>query len=271
MPPEFFGPAGWSGASTEFREERLLYDDSRRARAITASLWRSARLGPRPDVAITVSRPMSALVASRMGVGHTFELPTAVDRAVFQPRSKDEPPLLNYTGSGAPWQNLDLLSSVWAQVASLDEDVRFLVVSRDERARVALEGLPPERTEIVAGHGPGHVAELTAGARLGFAIRRPHLVNEVSYPTKFGEYVAAGTEVVATDIGWDMADVIERTGCGLLVDWRARPALIAEQVVEHLQHRADADRASACASAASEMDRDQWITRVGNQLNTVLR
>lgn len=251
-------------------EERLLYDDGRRSRASVTALWQSARIGRRPDVAITVSKPMSALVRSRVGIEPVFELTTAVDRTAFQPHDKDDPPLLNYTGSGAPWQNLELLGAIWQQIAAQHDEARFLVVSRDDRARIAIEGLPPERAEMMPGYGDTQVAELTAGASLGFVVRQPHLVNEVSFPTKFGEYVAAGTEVITTDIGWDLARVVEKTGCGQLVDWRAAPAAIAEQVVDRLDRQTELARATACAKAADEMDRDRWIERVGRQLVDVL-
>lgn len=251
-------------------EERLLYDHSVRSRLIVAGLWKSARIGPRPDVAVTVSKPMSLLVRSRLGIEHVVELPTAVDRAVFHPEAKDEPPVLNYVGSGAPWQNLQQLGDIWREIAGLHSECRFLVVSRDERARRAIDGLPSARAQLVPGHGPEHVAELTAGAALGFVVRHPHLVNEVSFPTKFGEYVASDTEVVTTDIGWDLADIVRSTGCGLLVDWRANPVHIARQIVAHLEHRRPQEQAEACRRAADELDRDHWIVKAGHAIGGVL-
>jgi glycosyltransferase involved in cell wall biosynthesis len=267
FPARLLGPGKLVWCINGIPEERLLYGQGRRSRAAVTGLWRAARIGRAPDVAITVSKPMSALVRSRLATPQSIELPTAVDRAVFRPRPPEDPPLLNYVGSGAPWQNLDLLGAVWQEVARRHDDAHFLVVSKDERARVAIEGLDPERSRIVAGATPGDVAELTAPAALGFVIRTPHLVNEVSYPTKFGEYVASETEVITTDIGWDLADVVRATGCGRLVDWRDGPASIAEEVVEHLTSRTPDERRRACQEAAEMLDRDRWIDRVGQQLD----
>lgn len=247
-------------------EERLLYGDSRPKRAQVAAQWRSARLGKRPDVAVTVSKPMSALVQARVGLNTVFELPTAVDRSVFQPTAKDDPPLLSYVGSGAPWQDLPLLGAIWTELARQLPDARFQVVSRDERARVAIDGVPASRAELMAGNGAEHVAQLTAGASFGFVIRRPHIVNEVSFPTKFGEYVASGTEVVTTDIGWDLGAMVKETGCGLVVDWQQDPKRIASQIAEHIAHRDPVARRSGCDRAAAAMDRDRWTALVGEQL-----
>ena len=251
-------------------EERLLHDGGRRARLTVDGLWRSVQLGPRPDAVITVSKPMSALVNSRLGVEQVLELPTAVDRAVFRPQPKDDPPVLTYVGSGAPWQDLPLLGAVWREVARKHDDATFLVVSRDDRAKAAIEDVPSNRAELVAGYGPDHVAELTAGATMGFVIRRPHVVNEVSFPTKFGEYVASGTQVVTTDIGWDLADIVRETGCGLLIDWRSDPGDVAGQILEHLESHPPADRAAGCAAAAKLLDRDRWIADVGRDLTRAL-
>ncbi len=247
-------------------EERLLHHDGTKDRAVIAAQWRMVRLGRTPDVAVTVSKPMSTLLRSRLGLQTVLELPTAVDRSVFVPTQKDKPPLLVYVGSGAPWQNLDLLGSVWREIARRLPDASFRVVSRDPRARVAIEGIPAVRCDLVAGHGADHVAQLTAGASHGFVIRRPHLVNEVSFPTKFGEYVASNTEVVTTDIGWELGSIVKETGCGLVVDWQGSPQQVADQIVDHMACRDVDIQRQACELAAGELDRDRWIATVGEQL-----
>ena len=247
-------------------EERLLHRDSRRNRFAVQALWRTARIGHTPDLVVTVSKPMSSLVRSRLPVQAAFELPTAVDRKVFVPSAKDDPPLLSYVGSGAPWQNLPQLGAIWTELSRLLPHARFQVVSRDERARVALEGVPGDRGEMVAGQGPEHVAELTAPASYGFVVRKPHLVNEVSFPTKFGEYAATRTEVITTSIGWEIAEIVSRTGCGLLVNWRDDPRRIAEAIAAHIGSRDPADRERACDDAAAELDRDRWTAALGQRL-----
>ena len=251
-------------------EERLLHRDDRMSRVLAHAMWSGAALTPTPDVVLTVSDPMSSLVAQRLRNVATVVLPTAVDRTEFRPTPLSEEPLLTYVGSGAPWQNLPYLGDVWSQIARLRSDVRFRVVSKDPRAEIALQGLPGGRGEMVAGATPAHVAELTSGSWLGFLLRRPHIVNEVSYPTKFGEHVASGTGVVATDVGWDVAGMIERTGCGRLVAHDAPPGDVAGGVVELLDPASTGELVRGCEAAAAALDRDVCLAVAADQLRSAL-
>jgi glycosyltransferase involved in cell wall biosynthesis len=248
-------------------EERLLYHDDLRHRLAVRGLWRTARLGRRPDAAITVSRPMAALVQQRMGGIGTFVVPTVVDRSVFRLRPAG-PGRLTYIGSGAPWQDLPLLAQIWGALHDLDPQLRFRVVSRDERAGVLSRALPDDVVEHVEAHGPAAVAAELAGSRLGFIVRRPHLVNEVSYPTKFGEYVASGVGVVTTAIGWDIADVVRSTGCGVVLDVNDPPERMAEQIATYLATLSESSEtlSRACDRAAAVLDRDVQVKQLADFL-----
>lgn len=252
-------------------EERLLHADDRRRRAMVEGLWRSTRVGRRPDAAVVVSRPMAGLLRDRVGDMPVAVAPTVVDRSTFRLRPPG-PGAMTYIGTGAPWQNLPMLAEIWAAMHRLDPDLRFLVVSRDERAEVLRRALPDGAVRVVAAHSPPEVAEHLRATQLGFIVRRPHLVNEVSYPTKFGEYVASGVGVVTTDIGWDIAELVRATGCGLVVDAGAGPEEVAAQVVELLASgRASSEALTqACDAAASRLDRADHVKQLAAFLGGLL-
>jgi glycosyltransferase involved in cell wall biosynthesis len=259
------GPLVW--CITGIPEEWLMHDDSRRRRLYVEVSWRSARLGRRPDLVVTVSRPMSRLVERRFGPVPTFAAPTCVDHVTFGARQPGRRTHLTYLGSGAPWQCLDLLAEVWRALHRQSPELRFRVISRDHRAGLLGRGLPPESVEFVAAANGDAAARLLWEAEGGFMIRRPHLVNEVSYPTKFGEYVAAGVPVIASDVGWDPAELIRRTGCGLVIDWDSRPEAVAESVLVFRERAATgADLDAACRAAASSLDRSCWVRRLAAEL-----
>lgn len=252
-------------------EERLLHHDDVRQRLIVEALWRGVQVGRTPDAAVVVSQPMARLVRQRVGDLTTFVAPTVVDRATFRPRTTDGG-ALTYVGSGAPWQDLPLLAEIWAEIHRLDPSRRFRVVSRDERADVLQEALPDGVVETTSASSPARVAELLGDTQLGFIVRRPHIVNEVSYPTKFGEYVSAGVGVVTTDIGWDIGTLVRETGSGLVVDVDDPPSRIAEQIVRFLADgRADsAALAQACDAAAAALDRTAYVERLGAMLGDLI-
>ena len=247
-------------------EERLLYRDDISRRLAVKAMWASTRLGRRPDLVVTVSRPMAALVNEHLGAVPTFAAPTVVDRSSFPPRPAG-PGVLTYVGSGAPWQDLPLLAEIWSEVHRIEPDVGLRVVSRDERAGVLAARLPAGAVEQVSARGPAAVAAQLRDSQLGFIVRRPHLVNEVSFPTKFGEYVSSAVGVVTSDIGWDIGEVVRSTGCGVLVDVARPPGAIAEEVVHFMkQASSSSDVRAACERAAAGLDRETWVCRLGERL-----
>ncbi len=253
-------------------EERLLYDASPRSRAIITSMWASARLGRRPDLTIVVSNPMGRLVERRLPGARWAKAPTSVDRDVFTPAGHSPRSTMVYVGSGAPWQGIDVLAPIWSELHRRDPSVRFRVVSRDERARALLRDIPASHAEMIPAHTPTAVAATLTDAELAFLVRLPDVVNEASFPTKFGEYVASGVPVVTTDVGWDISDIVRRTGCGLLVDPHASPAANVDSIM-HYRARAGSDPAAtlaACTAAADEVSRDHWLALLSAEIVTVL-
>ena len=103
-------------------------------------------------------------------------------------------------------------------------------------------------------------------------MRLPDVVNEASFPTKFGEYVASGVPVVTTDVGWDVADIIRQTGAGVLVDPFGDPGTTAEEILRY-RARVAADPAATqagCRIAADEMSRERWLASLSAELVSVL-
>lgn len=267
-------------------EERLLHRDVRSQRAAVAGLWRGTTLGRRPDAAVVVSHPMADLIRERVGITSTFVAPTVVDRATFRPRPPG-PGKMTYVGSGAPWQDLPLLAEIWSVMHQLDADLRFRVVSRDDRADVLRRALPAGVVEMVAAHDPATVADQLGDSQLGFIVRRRHIVNTVSYPTKFGEYVASGVGVVTTDIGWDIGTLTRATGCGLVLDVSEPPVRLAERVVSYLAATESGEPrgsavpggpsgsggealTSACDAAAAALDRKAYVRDLGTFLGALI-
>lgn len=264
-------PANLLWAVNGIPEERLLYDRSARSRAIVSAMWAAARVGPRPDLTIVVSNPMGRLLERRMPGARWAKAPTSVDRDVFRPRPGERSTMV-YVGSGAPWQGIEVLAPVWSELHRQDPSLRFLVVSRDERARALLRDIPESHASMTSAATPHEVAATLAAADLAFLVRRPDVVNEASYPTKFGEYVASGIPVVTTDIGWDVADVVRRTGCGVLVDPFGDPASVAREILRFRAetHADAAATADACSRAADELSREHWLSSLSEEIVTVL-
>ncbi len=200
-------------------EERDYNLSGFKSRILTAASWQMARFGRTPDLCVTVSNRMSDHISEKAHMKTRFvAVPTSAD----VPVAKDEPvgqerKYLIYAGSGAAWQNLPGLNVLWQNIWKLDSTVQFLVVSKDDRAKVLGQGIPDDNITFTSAQNGAEVREYLQTGLAGFAIREPHIVNRASYPTKIGEYLAAGVPVVTSDIDWDPGDLLRDTKAGLLI------------------------------------------------------
>ena len=166
-------------------EEAVLRSDVRLA--VSAALvahWRE-RYGYQGDACVVVPCTLSAR-----------EVPTATI-----PVRNDGAIRLVYAGSSAGWQSFQLLERALVPLLESDSRVRVLFLTRpDAHVRALVERFPGrveqawvEATEVDA---------LLAAQDLGILLREDSITNQVSSPTKFAEYLAAGLPVIiSTGIG----------------------------------------------------------------------
>lgn len=249
-------------------EERLLTSPSRFNRAAVRGSWLGAKT-VRPHLTVAVSDPMARLIASRTRSRRIVAIPNAVDRSTYQIADGQPPTHLTYQGGGSPWQGLERLSQVWAEIHALDPDVKFRVISTDTRTRVLGRGLPSSAIDFTSAKDAQGVAALLSEVRLGFLYREPTLVNCVSWPMKFGEYLAAGAPVVVSDCGWDLAEIVKKHDAGLVVSWDAPPRTTAYAITEYLI-RLDGKRPSGVCTAAQSLDSSMWQQRLAGALQEAI-
>jgi glycosyltransferase involved in cell wall biosynthesis len=251
-------------------EEKLMHRNKLIDRLSVAATWRTAQSGPSPKIIVTVSERMAQFVKRYFSRVTCVAAPTCADLKTFRAPAKSERKYLTYLGSGAPWQNLGQLSRIWSALYRADPSLRFKVVSKDKRAEILKSDIPDEAIQITAAEGPSEVARHLWEAELGFLIRTPDIVNEVSFPTKFGEYVAAGVPVVGTDVGWDFSQIIKQTRCGLLVNWNSEPQVIAQEILAYRREvGTNGEIAKACRQAANLMNKEVWVARLSEALRKI--
>jgi hypothetical protein len=213
-------------------EERLLTRRDLRSKLAVRLGWWGARMA-RPRTIIVVSKPMLTLVRSRLGCDSVVVVPNAVDGQTYHALDQERQ-FLTYQGGGSPWQGLDRLAEVWGALHLLDPTLRFRVISRDERTRVLGRALPPEAIDFASAQDADGVNRLLAESRLGFLFRPNDVVNAVSWPMKYGEYLSAGAAVVVTDCGWDLQHHVVEHGAGIVVQWDAPAERTAAIILNYL-------------------------------------
>lgn len=151
------------------------------------------------------------------------------------------PPVIAYIG------NITVVRGIYEMVRAM----RFL--PKDLKAKLVLGGnftpaelenkvknIPGwERVEYLGWLSRGQVVDLLSKARLGLVLFHPEPNHIDAQPNKLFEYMSAGIPVVASDFPlW--REIVEGTGCGLLVD-PLNPRAIAEAVRWILEHPKEAE------------------------------
>lgn len=244
-------------------EEAASYRSNIRTKLGIAAHWKILEAMPSPDLVVTVSARMSSLVKAH-GIGGAFiDVPLVVDLDTFVDEGRPRPFAHAYQGWGAPWQNLDETAAIWRAIARRSPDARFRVISKDPRCRVLVEGLEPARFEVVSVETPAEVNALLNEVQCGALFRKPHIINDVAFPTKFGEYLGAGCAVTTSRLGWDISGIVERFGCGILVS----PGTTADAAAALIESfRAELPSSAVFRAAAQHLDQDAAVKRLSDAM-----
>lgn len=252
-------------------EEKLLHKNTKSVKIRAWLSWRFLELFASPDLIVTVSQRMSTYVSRNFPKTQFFAAPTCVEHTLFKRNGKSARKYFTYLGSGAPWQNLGLLSTIWQEIHKQDATIQFRVISRDSRTRVLSKGIKPSQIEFVGSEKFEEIADFLSESQVGFLIRDNNLVNRVSFPTKLAEYLASGCWVVASDIDWDVSDLIEKFQVGYLVNPLSNPSFIASKILlKRMEFTSDDGLERSIDQSLSVLQRGYWIQKTKEVLSQVL-
>ncbi|MFA7691511.1 MAG: glycosyltransferase [Candidatus Hydrogenedentales bacterium] len=155
--------------------------------------------------------------------------------------------VIAYAGTLAAWQCGKEMIRFFAQLKKIREELFFLLLIPEKeqdqaRALLAQEGFAEEMF-CLQELPHDKIASALACADVGVLLRRSDPVNEVSSPTKFGEYLAADLALILTDGIGDYSAVVKEAGLGVVLD----PALLDAPTLSE----ADAEQLEALFERAS--------------------
>jgi hypothetical protein len=126
-----------------------------------------------------------------------------------------------YAGSMADWQCGPEMITLFSHLHRFDSRCRFLLlVPTSDHAKVvhlAQAASLPETAYVLQSVTHDEVPARLATAHMGLLLRHTDVVNAVSSPTKFGEYLAAGLPVLTTDGVGDFSGLVTRHAAGLIL------------------------------------------------------
>lgn len=126
-----------------------------------------------------------------------------------------------YLGSFGSWYMVgEMLDFVRVQLAR-DPKAVFLIVSREPVSEILAaaerHGVPSDRL-IIRPASRAEVPELVAAADYGLFFIKPVFSKKASSPTKMGEFLALELPIVTNGGVGDVAQIVEETGAGVLLD-----------------------------------------------------
>lgn len=184
--------------------------------------------------------------------------------------------VLCYAGGLASWQEIPQTLKLAAAMRAKEPRLFFLLITRDncdafkpQLAAIGREGEDYARLSLTH----QEVLEMLPAADLGMLLRAPSPVNEVSSPTKCGEYLASGVPVLTTPYAGDASQVIARTKAGLVLSNYMDTEKSAELAVSYLRASME-DRASLATrshrAAVEHYNNAHDMEKIGRLLNEVL-
>ncbi len=124
-----------------------------------------------------------------------------------------------YSGNAAPYQEPRLMAESFRRVHLADERAFFLCFSSAVEifSELLHEARLPASSYRVMRVDHSDVPRYLQAGDLALMLRRDSTVNRVSFPTKFGEYLACGVPVLTTPWAGDCSALVEDLGVGIVV------------------------------------------------------
>ena len=183
------------------------------------------------DFTIFVAHAMRAHYMAKYGLMATSAIvPCCIREAILRdaicqeevlPGLPKDRPILGYLGTMVAWQCKDEMFKLFGKLHRLYPDVYFVVLTPKPDQKAALDLLAENGIaesdfrvqELPFEKVPAALVHFNAGMML----RKKSPVNRAASPTKFGEMIAAGVPVIATDEIGDYSEDVKKNGFGLIV------------------------------------------------------
>ena len=185
------------------------------------------------DVIISVSNALTYYWHQKHpdALAMSYVIPCVVDTNKFsyspfarkikrnQWRVTDDVPVFVYLGSLAFYQKIDDILHVFSKIKSHFPRSKILILTAENnfpaiKTLAKKHGIDDDLILFSVSHDD--VSAYLSACDVGFLLRDDLLLNNVSSPTKFGEYLACGVPVISSSCICDIKDIIAKYNVGML-------------------------------------------------------
>jgi len=195
-------------------------------------LWRNleTQLIQNADVVIGVSPSFKTFFRGRLDDGKFFVVPCSVDQTEFyfdeseSLTKRKELNLLNrfiivFSGSLGTWLSIESIISIFKRIKAIKENAFLLILTQTINPAIKKALLQLGSDEMaVYNLNPEQVAEMLRIADMALLLRKKNIVNKVAFAVKFGEYLASGVPVVVTKSAYEIARLVKKYRCGVVIE-----------------------------------------------------
>ena len=144
---------------------------------------------------------------------------TDIDNNIIANKKLVEPITLVYSGSAAKWQNINDLIHLFNLADQIFTSIKFKVVSYE--LDKIIEIIPSHnelksKISFISADSKEVKNELSV-CNCGILLRQNNLINNVSSPLKFAEYMSAGLPVLVSEGIGDTAEFVNKFNVGVIV------------------------------------------------------
>lgn len=157
-------------------------------------------------------------------------LPNSADSSIFlfneeiRKKTRERLGLQNkfvfvYSGAMHAWQMFPAMLRIFKGIKSVEKQAYFLILTPfvDEAMKHINESGLTEKEYTLLSIEHHEMSQYLAAADMGFLIRENHLLNAVSSPVKFSEYVLCGLPVMMTEGIGDYSDFMKEHNFGVIL------------------------------------------------------
>jgi hypothetical protein len=121
-----------------------------------------------------------------------------------------------YAGSTAPWQSFDLMKFFLEPYLKKSEKYKVLFLSKVNAELQLFKDAFPNQVKVMhVTHDK--VIDCLSMADYGLLLRNQSVTNLVASPTKFGEYLFAGLQVLISEGLGDFTEFVKSNKCGIVI------------------------------------------------------
>ncbi|GBD86469.1 glycosyl transferases group 1 [bacterium BMS3Abin03] len=168
-----------------------------------------------------------------------------------------------YSGSAASWQNISELLQFINECKNVFPDFLFKIVSyqiEEFKSIIKTEQNLIDKIEFIIADST-EVIYILSDCDFGVLLRENNLINRVSSPLKFAEYLAAGIPVVVSEGVGDTKDIIRKYNVGVIIKNNDYSSAV-EELIRLLQ---DEEISKRCfLTAKNELNLEQSIDQYKN-------